>query len=91
MTSTHHNDLTMQLSQNGNEYRRPKIRLEIDREPANDGCNICLTIFEAVGHPTHYVELTSEEAEALGKRLIEFALDVEHSNDVESEPVEDEA
>ena len=90
MTRTHHNDLTMELSQDGNEYRRPKLRLEIDRDPSNEGCDICLTIFEAVGHPTHYVELTWEEADRLGKRLVDFALEVDR-NGVESEELEDEA
>ena len=81
----------MELSQDGNEYRRPKIRLETDRDPSNEGCNICLTIFEAIGHPTHYVELTREEADTLGKRLIDFALQVDAEPEPEPEPIEDEA
>ena len=52
-----------------NEYRRPTLVLDLDRDPYHDGCPIVLSVMEAFGHPTVYVEFSAEEAEDFATEL----------------------
>lgn len=62
---------SMQLSRK-NEYRRPTINFDIDRNPYNVGCPILISVMEAFGHPTVYIELTPQEAEDFATVLLAF-------------------
>jgi hypothetical protein len=53
-----------------NEFRRPRITIDIDREPYNRNCVICLTLDEQIGHPRRYIELTDMEARQLAAHLL---------------------
>jgi len=56
-----------------NGFRRPRIALDIDREPYQKGCNICITIAEQMGHPSRYIELSDMEARQLAAHLLALA------------------
>ena len=71
------------------KYRRPTIRLTIDRDPSNEDCEICITIEESMGHPVQWIELTADDACTLARHLTQLANYLEAGH-VDGEEVEDE-
>lgn len=67
-------EYTLQLSDRWEpEKRREPVSVSIDRLPLHDGCTVSLTLFEGMGNPTRYVELTPAEARELAKALTDMA------------------
>jgi hypothetical protein len=52
------------------KFRRPRMTVEIDNEPYNKDCRICLAIAAQWGHPDRYIELTDMEARQLAAHLL---------------------
>ena len=54
-------------------YRRERIKLQIDNEPLNDGCPICVHMDQGWGVPTRYLELSAYDARMLASYLLRCA------------------
>jgi hypothetical protein len=53
-----------------NQFRRPRLSVDIDSEPFNRDCTVCMTIDAQWGQPTRYIELSEMEARQLAAALL---------------------
>jgi len=55
------------------QCRRPALTINVEREPLNADCTVCITMDECIGQPIRYTELTPAEAMLLARYLINCA------------------
>lgn len=54
-------------------FRRPTIKIEVDKSPFHDGCDVCIQIDAEYGQPMRWIELRVDEARTLAAYLVNIA------------------